>query len=200
MTPNLDIDDQDDVIQGYASRERAHMQRSLALGMVLIAVNILNIAFMITHIDPGFRQRDLFFLSPPPFLLIPLVISLIVQYHLLRRLGQRFGSMRDSDSSFTDSLYDMVNAVIRLRRWMAAVMVLLALYLLWGASVLLKVSLLDEYPELRVGPMILLIIITLLLACGYIIDQIWAWRRWSRKLRRLENMERAVCEELGIDD
>ncbi len=179
----------------------------LQFTIIIILIDIINV--VTTQLEGVSAQliKDILTISPNPVLLIALIASAGIQFYLLLRIRachERIGRMRRGQGptdgerrSVTDVNYDIVRAMNTSLKVWPFVAVLFVLYFIGCLSMLVEL-ILGIDTGIALNSSTALNLTTVIISAYFFIIQTNNWRVQRRKMRRLENMEKMVSDELHI--
>lgn len=184
-----------------------YMRKSILMNLLftffIIVVDAANVAVS-TSTE---RIDETLFLSPPPILFIALVISIVFQFRMLRRIGDSIsvlkkcgsgalgGDNKHAEKSITNVNYEIVATMYRSLKIWPFIALLFVLYFI--GSILHIVEWLIGVPsDASFDDSTHLNGITLLFALIFFWIQTTRWLTRRRKLKELESMEMAMMDEL----
>ena len=181
----------------YLLGETAHLRLSLVFAIVVLVVGVINMVAMLSVMEGGCVVKELAVFAPPPMLIVGMAVSAWVQYHLLGGIRDGLSALESGRISLTDAIYGSVSSYEQSRKWMLVVTFIFILYFAWAFFALLW--LIVNGTLFSRGLLISSVNIVLLIAAvGYFYMQVAHQRRWTARMRRLESMEKAVSDELGL--
>ncbi|MCG7843900.1 MAG: hypothetical protein MIO90_00535 [Methanomassiliicoccales archaeon] len=181
---------------------------SLLFSTLLLMVTAIDAVLLLLTGRSYSEPEDILVLVPPPMLIFPLAIYAIFQVRLMGRIGKGLRSLETDlpledrpimpGKSLTDLHYEMVGNIDRALRIWPLMMFFFVLYFIFWAVALVGWLLLGVFPALKLTFFTSLNILIVPLALVYFTMQTRQWFRRRRKLRELEDLERAILEELKI--
>lgn len=186
---------------------RSNIRRSLLFTLVIIFIDIINVATSTVHGRSAEYIRDLLYISPNPILLIALVISAGIQLYLLIRIKVNYSEIkcvreqcerdRHDRKSITDINYDMIKASsIALKTW-PVIAFLFVIYFIGCLSMLVELVL-GIGSEIALNSSTALNLVTVIISVYFFTTQTVIWRAHRKKMKGLEMMEKQVLEELNL--
>jgi len=189
-----------------------YLRRSIRMGLlftiVIILIDVVNIlASSGEDVTADYLKHEVLAFSPNPVLLIGLLISVAIQFHLLRRIRSNYADIQrirehrnlygTVSKSITDINYDIIGAVnVGLRTW-PVIGFLFVIYFIGCIGTTVE-YVTGEGAETMSGLSIVLGLTTVVISVYVFITQTSRWRSHRKKMKELERMEKKVLEELDL--
>jgi len=194
----------------YLETMRRQVSFGLAFATLTIFVNLFNFGAMIMLKHTSFPGEEAAAIIAPHVVLIPMSIMVFVHFIHLRKVREELIFLGHGPSdpdgprtgpasrSLTDIYYDVVKEMSRVIRLWIPTAVIFIVFFAWGVAILVGWLFLGMYSGQTLIPLSLLNISIYVLAIVYFLMQTRIVMKWSKRIKRLEEMERKIQDELDL--